>query len=272
MVGAPAWSGLSAGRVVAEIAEHNRRFRLDQLSFSDENFFADVQRAEAIAVGLMDAGVNVRWSGAGRADLLRRLTAEQLTLLRQSGCYKVNVSAEIGSTKVPRQGKEEVPAADLIECAEKLKRAGIGARFAFMAGLPKEPASSLAITYRTVKTLLKINGGFETPIYFHAPYPGAETSKDLLSLGFEAPERLEDWEHVDLDHSIGPWVSEPVRKFVPRYNFYLRQAFDPKARRLGKRVAQWFAKLRVRYDFYRFDFERRLVDLSKRVRTGHRSR
>ena len=33
-------------------------------------------------------------------------------------------------------------------------------------------------------------------------------------------------------------------------------------------MAQWFAKLRVRFDFYRFDFERRLVDLSKRVRTG----
>jgi hypothetical protein len=59
-----------------------------------------------------------------------------------------------------------------------------------------------------------------------------------------------------------------VRKFVPRYNFYLRHAFEPGEGGFGKRMARRFARLRVRFDFYRFDFERRLVDLSKRVRTG----
>jgi len=90
--------------------------------------------------------------------------------------------------------------------------------------------------------------------------------------GFEPPATLEEWEHVDLDHSIGPWISEPVRKFVPRYNFYLRHAFETVEGGVGKRVAQKLAQLRVRSDFYRFDFERRLVDLSRRLRTGMAAR
>ena len=254
--------------MVSEIAEHQARYRLDQVFFNDDNFFTDLKRAESIASGLMDARVRVQWFGTGRADLLRRLTPDQFALMRSSGCYKVNVGAESGSAEVLETIKKGTLVAEVLETAEKLHQAGIGARFSFIAGFPNEPAASLADTYRTIKALRKINGAFETPIYFYAPYPGTELSERMPALGFEAPRRLEDWEHVDLDHSIGPWISEPVRKFVPRYNFYFRYAFEPAQGAFGKQVAQWFARLRVRFDFYRFDFERRLVDLSKRVRTG----
>ena len=266
------WSGLAAARVVSEIAERKARYRLDQVFFNDDNFFTDLKRAEAIARGLIDGRINLQWFGTGRADLLRRMTREQLALMRESGCYKVNVGAESGSPEVLASIKKGTLVEEVLETAEKLNRAGIGARFSFIAGFPNEPAVSLADTYRTVKALRKINGGFETPIYFYAPYPGTELSERMPALGFEAPKRLEDWENVDLDHSIGPWISEPVRKFVPRYNFYLRHAFEPVEGGFGKHVAQWFARLRVRFDFYRFDFERRLVDLSKRVRTGTSAR
>lgn len=262
------WSGLKAARVVSEIAEYKTRYRLEQVFFNDDNFFTDLKRAEAIARGLIDRNVNVQWFGTGRADLLKRMSAEQFALMRESGCYKVNVGAESGSAEVLETIKKGTLVEEVLETAEKLSVAGIGARFSFIAGFPNEPPASLADTYRTVKALRKINGAFETPIYFYAPYPGTELSERMPSQGFEPPHRLEDWEHVDLDHSIGPWISEPVRKFVPRYNFYLRHAFEPVSAGFGKRVAQWFARLRVRFDFYRFDFERRLVDLSKRVRTG----
>lgn len=262
------WSGLSPARVVSEIAEHKTRHRLDQVFFNDDNFFTDLKRTEAIARGLIDGQVGVQWFGTGRADLLKRMTPAQFALMRESGCYKVNVGAESGSPELLKTIKKGTLVEEVLETAEKLDRAGIGARFSFIAGFPNEPAASLADTYRTVKALRKINGGFETPIYFYAPYPGTELSERMPALGFEAPKKLEDWEHVDLDHSIGPWISEPVRKFVPRYNFYFRHAFEPVEGGIGKRVAQWFARLRVRFDFYRFDFERRLVDLSKRVRTG----
>lgn len=262
------WSGLSAERVVSEIAELKARYRLDQVFFNDDNFFTDLKRAEGIATGLIEKNVRIQWFGTGRADLLRRLTKEQFALMRNSGCYKVNVGAESGSPEVLQSIKKGTLVAEVLETAEKLDQAGIGARFSFIAGFPNEPPASLADTYRTVKALRRINGAFETPIYFYAPYPGTELSERMPALGFEAPRRLEDWEHVDLDHSIGPWISEPVRKFVPRYNFYFRYAFEPAQGAFGKQVAQWFAKLRVRFDFYRFDFERRLVDLSKRVRTG----
>jgi radical SAM superfamily enzyme YgiQ (UPF0313 family) len=258
------WSGLRAERVVAEIREHVARYGLGEVFFNDDNFFTDLRRTEAVCSGLLDAGVRVRWFGTGRADLLRRLTNEQLALLRDSGCYKVNVGAESGSPELLRRIRKGTLVEEVLETAEKLHRFGIGARFSFIAGFPEEPAESLAQTYRTAKALREIDGEFETPIYFYAPYPGTELFTRMPALGFEAPRRLEEWRDVDLEHSIGPWISEPVRRHVPRYNFYLRHGYQ-RPNGLGRRLLHYPSRARVKTDFYGFDLERRAASWLKRL-------
>lgn len=264
----PTWSGRSAEEVVTELAELKGRYRLEQISFSDADFFADVDRAEAIARGLVEAGAAFLWCATGRAEVLSRLTTEQWALIRRSGCFRVDVGAGEGEAGVTRIEDTGSSMKAMVECAERLSAAGIGGRFSFVAGVPKEPASSLADTYRATKRLRRINGRFETPIHFYAPYPGTRLAERLSAEGFVAPEKLEQWDGVDLDHFVGPWIPEAVRKFVPRYNFYFRAAFEPVERGAGKKAARWLANRRVRFDFYRFDFERRLVEFSKRIRAG----
>jgi radical SAM superfamily enzyme YgiQ (UPF0313 family) len=243
------WSGLSPERVVAEVADHASRLRLSEVFFNDDNFFTDLRRTQAIARGLIEARVGVRWFGTGRADLLRRLDDEQLALIKRSGCYKINVGAESGSPELLQTIKKGTLVEEVLETAEKLHRHGIGARFSFIAGFPKEPERSLVDTYRAVKALREIDGEFETPIYFYAPYPGTELATRMPSLGFAPPRRLEDWRHVDLDHSIGPWISARVRKWVPRYNFYLRHGYQRPAGGLGRRQLHYVAKARAKTNF-----------------------
>jgi radical SAM superfamily enzyme YgiQ (UPF0313 family) len=262
------WSGLAAERVVREIKELVGRYRLTEVFFNDDNFFTDLRRTEEISRGLIESGVRVRWSGTGRADLLRRLTDEQLRLVRASGCYKVNVGAESGSSALLENIKKGTLVEHVMETALKLHRAGIGARFSFIAGFPQEPKESLVETYRTAKAIREIDGEFETPIYFYVPYPGTALAESMPALGFANPSTLEDWEKVDLEHSIGPWITEPVRRAVPRYNFYLRHGYQQPGRRVGKRLLHYVARARARTNFYAFDWERRAVDLSRRLRTG----
>jgi radical SAM superfamily enzyme YgiQ (UPF0313 family) len=262
------WSGLKAERVVAEVADTTARYRLAEVFFNDDNFFTDLRRTEAIAHGLLAAGLTVRWFGTGRADQLRRLSDEQLALIKRSGCYKINVGAESGSPELLETIKKGTLVEEVLETAEKLHRHGIGARFSFIAGFPQEPPGSLADTYRTVKALREIDGEFETPIYFYAPYPGTELAGRMPAQGFTAPRRLEDWRDVDLDHSIGPWISSRVRRWVPRYNFYLRHGYQKPARGLGRGLLHHAARARAKADFYRFDLERRAADLIRLLRTG----
>jgi radical SAM superfamily enzyme YgiQ (UPF0313 family) len=262
------WSGLLASRVVAEVGAHADRYRLAEVFFNDDNFFTDLRRTDAVCRGLLDHRVRVRWFATGRADLLRRLSDEQLGLLRESGCYKINVGAESGSPALLKAIRKGTLVEEVLETAEKLHRHGIGARFSFIAGFPQEPPESLRDTYRTVKSLRDIDGSFETPIYFYAPYPGTELAARMPALGFTPPETLEDWQDVDLDHSIGPWITRPVRKWVPRYNFYLRHGYGDPGRHWGRRLLHAASKARVKAGFYGFDVERRAVEALKRVRSG----
>jgi radical SAM superfamily enzyme YgiQ (UPF0313 family) len=259
------WSGLSAERVVDELREQARRHALSQVFFNDDNFFTDLRRTEAISRGLIESGARVRWFGTGRADLLCRLTDEQLGLFRKR-LLKVNV-APSGSPEL-LQRSEGTLVEEVLETAEKLHRHRIGARFSFIAGFPKEPSGSLRQTYRAVRAIREIDGEFETPIYFYAPYPGTELALRMPALGFAPPERLEDWRTVDLDHSIGPWISQRVRTWVPRYNFYLRHGYQKPKRGFGRRLVHRLARARVKTGFYRLDLERRAVDLWKRLRSG----
>jgi len=251
------WSGLAPGRVVSEIKEHVGRYRLSEVFFADSNFFTEIGRSEAIARGLIESGVRVHWFATGRADHLSRLTDDQLRVLRASGCSNIRVGAASG--RLPEQTpKGTLVVKEVLETAEKLHRAGIGARFSFITGFPEEAKVGLAETYRTAKAVREIDGAFETPIHFYAP---------CLT---EGPRTIEEWGSADLDHATGPWITEPVRRAVTRYNFYLRHGYERPGRRVGKRLLHYLARVRAKTNFYALDFERHAVDLSKRMRTGRR--
>jgi radical SAM superfamily enzyme YgiQ (UPF0313 family) len=262
------WSGLRAERVVGELGAHVPRYGLGEVFFNDDNFFTDLRRTEGICHGLLEADLRIRWFGTGRADLLRRLSDDQFRLLRRSGCHKVNVGAESGSPELLRAIRKGTLVEEVLETAEKLHRFGIGARFSFIAGFPEEPEDSLGETFRAVKKLREIDGRFETPIYFYAPYPGTELAERMPALGFAPPRTLEEWREVELENSIGPWIRPAVRRLVPRYNFYLRHAYERPRGGLGRRVVHHLARARVKADFFGLDLERRLVEASRRLRTG----
>jgi radical SAM superfamily enzyme YgiQ (UPF0313 family) len=266
--GRPRWSGLSAERVVGEIGDLAGRYRVTDVSFSDEDFFADLARAEAIGRGFIAAGVRVRWSGAGRADVLCRLSDDKLRLLRASGCSRVRVDLAGRDPALLPEGEECVLLPEVIETADKLHRAGIGARFSFIAGCPHDSKKCLARTYRAAKAVRQIDGEFDTPILFYAPYSGMVDPARMPAMGITPPRTLEDWEKLGPTQAVGPWIPKTVRRFVPRYNFYLRHGYRKPSRRLGKRLLHYFARARAKTNFYRFDFERRAVDLSSRLRGG----
>ncbi len=64
----PDWLGLRAERVVAETVELAERYRATELTFKDEDFFADEQRVLEIADGLVETGAAVRVAGGGPAS------------------------------------------------------------------------------------------------------------------------------------------------------------------------------------------------------------
>ncbi|HYU57079.1 MAG TPA: radical SAM protein, partial [Actinomycetota bacterium] len=252
------WSALSPERVVAEMRELGLRLRPDEVAFQDDDLFADPRRAEAIARGLLEAGVRIAWSASGRAAALARFGAESFRALAASGCVRVHVRTP-GETPLPGDAAEAI-----LETARRLQAAGIGARFSFRAGFPGQGTDGLAAIHRLACTLRRMDARFETPIRLHAPFPGGPGSNPA---GFRVPERLEEWAEAGLEIG-GPWIPAGLRRRAQRYHFFLSEAYRPPARRWGKRLLRLVARGRVLLGFYGLDVERHAVEWSARLRTG----
>src|SRR5262249_35293216 len=97
-----AWNALPAVRVVEELVEVVKRFRLHMVSIVDDNFLVDRQRGVDIAAGLLAAGVQFDWYIQTTANFLLRSSDADIRLMRQSGLSRVFIGAESGSDDVLR--------------------------------------------------------------------------------------------------------------------------------------------------------------------------
>ncbi|MCM2254857.1 MAG: cobalamin-dependent protein, partial [Vicinamibacteria bacterium] len=120
--GAWRWAGLPADRVVAELAELVQKQRVAAVDFVDEEFFADLRRAEAIARGLLAAGARFAWTARGRVETLRLLTEDAVLALHQAGCERITVDAVSGSAAVRAMVPGAPDEAAVRELACKLAR------------------------------------------------------------------------------------------------------------------------------------------------------
>jgi len=251
------WSGLPVERVVEELAVLVRRHRLREVAFRDEDFFADVRRAEAIGRGLRHADLQVSWSGATIPATLGRLSPELLRPLASSGCAQVRVATP-GHKVLDAEAK-----ASLTEGAVRLHEAGIGGRFSFTVGAPGLEPGGLASIHRAARALRRIDRRFFTPIHLYAPYPGGEGPEPP---GFEPPRILADWAEAGLED--GGFVARALARDARRRHFFLEEAYRGGGRRAGKHLLRLLARVRVLVGFYALDLDRSLVEWLARLRTG----
>src|SRR5881296_2311086 len=80
-----AWNALPAARVVSEMTELVRRFRLEMVDIIDDNFLVDRQRGIDIANGLIETGERFDWCIQTTANFLLRTSDQDVKLLRRSG-------------------------------------------------------------------------------------------------------------------------------------------------------------------------------------------
>jgi len=256
------WQGLSAERAAAEVVGLARRFRLSEVRVADAEFFGDMPRALAIARSLVVSGMRLRWYARSAARELLKLDAGDWDLLRASGLTRLHVPPENDCGAAGTLGLE-----DRVEMAKVLRRAGVGGMFSFLLGRAGEDAAIAGRVLDVARSIRGVHGSFETTIRFWGMWPSEER---LAIPGHVEPTDAEGWATRDADDGPGAWVSDRVRDMVERRDFYLRRAFERPSRGMGKRLVRWAASARLRTGFYRMDLERRMVELSRRVRGGGR--
>lgn len=254
------WSGLTGARMLLDVFEAVRRYRIEDIVFQDENFFANKNRVAEFCAGIQSQGVNFSWTATSRADQIAALEEDMLNMLANANLRKVMIGAESGAQEMLDFMKKDTLSEEALISAENLSRHGIGAAFNFIVGFPEESFEHTLMTLDTIKKIKKINHSFEFNIFFFTPYPGTELFDYIVRKGYHVPQSLLEWSDIDFVMYAGYWVSKSERKYVENFKFYTKLATEYGIRRKWLRPVNAIAKIRTDRNFYSLPLEKGIVN------------
>lgn len=252
------WTAISPERVVEEITAFHARHAITDVNFQDETFFTYRNRCVAIAEGLVERKLPIRWAATMRADQGSRLSDADFELLKRSGLRRLLIGVESGSQEMMDWLKKDIKVEQVMECAERCKRLGIHAIFPFIVGFPGESDASVQASLEFIKTLRAKSSAFQTPVFYFKPYPGTQITAEAEKDGYQLPQSLEAWSQFDYVGSEGgPWVDDRKYQLIERFKFYANLAWGRP--HPVKWPLQALARLRCRHDQYGLPFEKAVL-------------
>src|ERR1700675_2117493 len=268
------WNALPPEQFVEETVDLSRRYGLEMIWVVDDNFLVDLDRARAIAEGLVRANANFNWSIQATTNLTARLSLEDLKLLHKSGLHQICQGAESGSRKVWKaMNKDFQDFPTIYESAARCLQAGIRPSFNIIFAFPGEGAKERKETINFVMDVCRKFPGAEFWTNIFTPYPGAPIMEKVAELGIITPDTLEGWADFFPRYTVLPWLSGAEHNPLQVMREYLRIAFDrvpiaadtrKRSTRLIQRVISLPARWRLDHDVYRFPAELWLNDRLKR--------
>ncbi len=256
------WYGLAPERMAGELAAHHRTFRFHEVAFQDETFFTSPARVGAIAETFLSNNLETEWTATMRSDQGSRLDDSLLALCKRAGLKRVMIGVESGAPETLRHIRKDISLAQVFDSAVKCARHGIGAILNFIVGFPGESEEALDQTLRVAAQLSAMSPDFDVSIFYFRPYPGTELAEELLRSGYKFAETLESWADFDYIDGREKWVTEEQWQRVERFKFYQRYAFG-RSRRFLRRPLQLASRWRINRRFYRFPFEKMIVERLK---------
>jgi anaerobic magnesium-protoporphyrin IX monomethyl ester cyclase len=249
------WKPLLPATAVAEMAELERRYRLDTIDIIDDNYLVRRDRALEIAEGLRAAGTRFGYFIQTRTDQIDRLSDAELGVLARSGLTRIFFGAESGSARVLRSVNKRLDLATAYRTAERCHRVGIQASFNLIFGLPAEEPEDVRETLAMVEEIVKHNpdAAFFTNIF--SPYPGSPIFPEAVRLGVSEPATLEEWAAFYPKIQVLPWLRGKRHARIQRIRDYIRIGYSARhmvvhhprgVRAAARRVLQALARWRLR--------------------------
>jgi radical SAM superfamily enzyme YgiQ (UPF0313 family) len=88
------------------------RYKITNINFVDSLVNGDLAQLKIFAQGLIDNNIKVTWHGLARCD--KRMDAEYLKILKDSGCFGFGLGIESGSDKVLKDINKKITVADVL--------------------------------------------------------------------------------------------------------------------------------------------------------------
>lgn len=263
----------SAAKVLAEIEQIVKKYRLTHLKILDDNFFVDCDRVRAICAGIIKLGLNITWDGECRVDYFNEtmLNDDTLALARESGLIQLTLGIESGSPHTLKLMKKGITPQQAEHAVKKCDEHGIIPRSSFILEIPGEKLGDIKQTVAFINKLRRYPL-FTCGVGTFRPYPKCELTQQLLKEGYlTEPKDFKEWTSraiIDMytaSEYVRPW--QVNGKFSESAAYYLNM--ESESRVGNHQLDNWrdrllntafitIARLRNRFMFYKFPVDKLL--------------
>ncbi len=252
------WRALSPERTIEEIERILHDFSVHHIFLFDDNFFVDPNRVRRICQLISEKSLSVTIHNANwRVDSILAYDMESVGLLKSAGFKKVFVGVESGSDEILKRIGKGFTSAQVLEANRKLKKAGIKAVYAFMAGFPYESRRDVKATLHMMVRLISNNPDAQVPgVSLYTPFPGTPLFEECLRRGMEPPDTLQGWSDFSYTKINFKDVDLEKQRFFRRAALLSRFLDFKNMRGTGRiknlffSLVAGFARLRIRLGIY----------------------
>lgn len=177
----------SAEYVVGQMVDLHRQYGIREFSFEDDTFTTFKGRLKEICRRLIDLQLDISWSCLGRAN---SVSAENLALMRQAGCWQISYGIESGSPEVLTLINKRVTLDQVRQAVRLSREAGIRSKGFFILGHPGETRETLRMT---IDFALELHLD-DISVCLMTPFPGTELYRRAAEFGEFDP----DWGNMNL--------------------------------------------------------------------------
>ena len=125
---------------------------------------------------------------------------------------------------------KKIKLSDVTTTVEKVQKHELLGDFTFINGFPNEQKSEVLESVALRNHIKKVSPKSTIRFFVFTPLPGTELLEECLPLGYEKPNRIEDWKSYEYHSFKAPWLSEEYQKFVNTISWAsLFADLDPKA-------------------------------------------
>ena len=225
------WRAVPAQRTFEEVDFLIKAHQVEHIQFLDDNFFVSKERVLDILELFLGSNLKFSWSVlGGHVNDLIMYSEEELGLLYKSGLRILGVGVESGSGKLLNSMKKRLKIEDLITLNKRLYHAKIVPFYSYISGLPDEGDEDLKETLNLMLKLKEDNpdsmAGNIKPVMC---YPGTTLYNDILKIGFQPPQDLEEWGSYNVTNYENikyPWLTKK-RKIFLLHLYYVTLLLNP---------------------------------------------
>ncbi|MFH0851980.1 MAG: radical SAM protein [Candidatus Peregrinibacteria bacterium] len=216
-------------RVLDEVLHVKTRYGVNRFVFWDDHLTTKSGRIEAFCRMLIENNVGIQWLSFVRANTI---DGQLLSLMRQAGCYELQMGVESGSDRILKLTKKGVTLDQIRRAAHLFRENGFRWHAFLMVGFPSETLDDMKATLELLYALQPTS----VQLSVVTPYPGTEL--------FEAHQGRVGWESIwpnadTWDPEFSVVDTMPADEFTRRTRRWMREcdAYNAGKRERGVRAS-----------------------------------